>query len=226
MATISGYPGYTGVAPTGTVTVGAGTAVGTLSVVYSLQGLPPNSVDGVHIHVGLTCSTAGAHYWTPTTSPDPWNTVSWTSDSSGAATGSVIVSTGYPIADNVGHTVVVHAMSGVRVGCGVLQLVAPPTTSPSALPTTTTSTRPTRNGARGGGSVILLEVSLIAVLLLVIAVGVTVFFLGKRRRLRHDAAVASSFSNPLYHIDDSFSNPLYHIDDSGVSPTAADDVDA
>jgi hypothetical protein len=61
----------------------------------------------------------------------------------------------------------------------------------------------------------MLEVSLIAVLLLVIAVGVTVFFLGRQKRLRPDDAVLTSFSNPLYQLDD-----------SDVSPTAADDVDA
>eukprot|EP00037_Helgoeca_nana_P019906 m.196008 g.196008 ORF g.196008 m.196008 type:complete len:460 (+) comp25046_c0_seq1:97-1476(+) len=127
VATMAPYPDYVGDAPTGTVTVVAGIA-GTLSVSYNMQNLPENSDQGVHIHVGTTCenvNSAGGHYWTPPNSQDGWNdaTVRWSSNADGVAIGSFTVSSGYPIADNVGHVVVVHSGTGTRVGCGVLVLV-------------------------------------------------------------------------------------------------------
>jgi len=154
IATIGAYPEYTDdTPPTGIVLVTA-EAGGQLHVSASLDGLEPNSTGGVHIHVGMTCDNAslvGGHYWTPTTDPDPWATVVWTSDEDGAATAEFTVLTGYPLDSNFEHAVVVHAANGTRIGCGVLvstsnSPTAAPTTSPTAptaAPTDTPTSAPT-----------------------------------------------------------------------------------
>jgi Cu/Zn superoxide dismutase len=125
VATIGAYPGVGAAPPTGTVVVTSASVPGTIRVGVSVQGLDPNSTGGIHIHTGTTCDTAslvGGHYWTPTTNPDPWNSVLWTSDATGAATAQFTVSTGYSFMENEGHAIVVHAQNGTRVGCGVLIL--------------------------------------------------------------------------------------------------------
>jgi Cu/Zn superoxide dismutase len=136
VATIGAYPGSMQTPPSGTVVVTA-VAGGTLSLWVNLQGLDPNSTGGVHIHSGMSCSNSslvGGHYWTPSTMPDPWMNVMWTSDAVGAVSAMFTVTTGYPFSANWGHTVTVHAPNGTRIGCGVLMSTSmPPTAAPTAI---------------------------------------------------------------------------------------------
>lgn len=138
MATMGAYPGSTAVPPSGTVIVAAVTG-GSLQVSATLQGLPPNTRAGIHIHEGTTCASVdgvGGHYWTPPTDPDPWNAVTWRSNAVGAAIIDVTVHSGFPLSVNYGHAVVVHGAGGERIGCGILMpTTTPPTLSPSASPT-------------------------------------------------------------------------------------------
>ena len=114
IATMGAYPGSSVVPPSGTVIVTA-VSDGLIRISANLQGLPPSSSGGIHIHTGTTCDTAanvGGHYWTPASNPDPWTTTMWTSNDAGAATAEFTVSTGYPLASNYGHAVVLHANDG------------------------------------------------------------------------------------------------------------------
>eukprot|EP00038_Savillea_parva_P007018 m.167308 g.167308 ORF g.167308 m.167308 type:complete len:1079 (-) comp12809_c0_seq1:153-3389(-) len=127
VAEMTRYPDsvvYAGTTYFGTVTVVAVPSATSLTVTYDLTGLPAGVSGGIHIHSGTSCldaSLVGGHYWTPLTSADPWNAVQWTSDGMGNAAGSVVVSTGYQYAGNLGHAVVLHLPNGTRLACGVLQ---------------------------------------------------------------------------------------------------------
>ena len=124
-ATISGYPGYSGTAPSGTVTVTTSNGTGSaevLNVAYSLASLTANETGGgLHVHTGTSCSNSsyvGGHYYA--TSSDPWSTNYDATTVNGTSSGSFTVSAGLSLAENSGHAVVVHAASGTRIGCGVL----------------------------------------------------------------------------------------------------------
>ena len=146
IATMGSYSGSTAVPPSGTVIVTA-VSGGLIRVSANLQGLPPSSSGGIHIHTGTTCDTAanvGGHYWTPASNPDPWMTVMWRSQASGAGRAEYVVSSGYPLASNFGHAVVVHASDGTRIGCGTLvSTTMPPTVAPSSSPTLAPTPTPT-----------------------------------------------------------------------------------
>merc|ERR1712166_74810 len=99
---------------------------GGLDVAYDLWGAPPNFQGGIHIHTGLSCTSALGHFWTPTSSPDPWKDPSamYKSDSAGFAKGSFSMDSGYMLKDVASHAVVIHGVSAddmkTRVACGVL----------------------------------------------------------------------------------------------------------
>jgi Cu/Zn superoxide dismutase len=155
IATIGAYPGYIGNAASGTVLVTAASA-GQLRLSANLEGLPPHSTDGVHIHAGTSCDSAslvGGHYWTPLTDPDPWASVTWRSVGTGSAMAVYTVSTGYPLASNNGHAVVIHALNGTRVGCGLLVSTSnAPTAVPTTVPTFPPTVAPTAaSSAQSGG---------------------------------------------------------------------------
>ncbi len=123
-ASISTYPGYTGAYTVGgTVKVSKGASDAQIRLEYSLTGLPASTSGGLHVHSGTTCSSAASvlgHYWTPSSSADPWSTTYSTSSSSGTSSGSFDVASGYDVSENVGHAVVVHDSTD-RIGCGVCQ---------------------------------------------------------------------------------------------------------
>jgi len=109
-----------------------------LTLSYSLTGVEPGVAAGLHIHTGTTCADAdyvSGHFFAtdaayqqsyhapPARPADPWNpqtTATSTADYCGATSGEFDdVMTGLSISDVVGHAVVVHDGSGVRIGCGV-----------------------------------------------------------------------------------------------------------
>ena len=91
-ASMGAYPGAADNSTnvTGTVTLWAASVSQPLRVYYRLAGMEPSTSGGIHVHTGTSCddaSTVGGHYWTPMmTTPDPWATTMWTSDSQGTAT--------------------------------------------------------------------------------------------------------------------------------------------
>jgi len=121
-ATITTYPGYTGSnsAVSGSVKVTEGATSSDISVYYDLKSLPTSSSGGLHVHVGTSCADAanvGGHYFS--VASDPWTNLNYgTSSATGTSTGSFSVTTGYPIASNIGHAIVVHDSTD-RIGCGV-----------------------------------------------------------------------------------------------------------
>lgn len=81
---------------------------------------------GLHIHEGTTCSDAsevGDHYYQEniTQNSDPWINATYTPDGTGSASGFYVIESGYPCDDNEGHAFVVHGISAVRIGCGLLE---------------------------------------------------------------------------------------------------------
>lgn len=105
---------------------------GSIKMSYRLSGLEANAEGGLHIHSGTTCADAslvGGHYWDSEggTVADPWTTT-YTSDEDGMARGQFMLSSGYGLDANTGHAVVLHAASGARIGCGVLEapFIRPP----------------------------------------------------------------------------------------------------
>lgn len=116
-ALIRDYPGTQGnMRPNSYVQV-TSNGDGTLKVSYQLRFRNEEAAGaqgGAHIHAGLTCESAGGHYYS--SSADPWLATRWTHQSSAFS-----VPTGaYGLADNLGHAFVVHAADGTRIGCGVL----------------------------------------------------------------------------------------------------------
>ena len=91
----------------------------------TLSGLPASAEAGWHIHTGYTCSDAagvGGHFY-DTAGSDPWNAITYTSDSNGVAAVSVTMSgfsmnalDALPV---FGRAVVVHG-GGARAGCGTI----------------------------------------------------------------------------------------------------------
>lgn len=97
---------------------------GSLTISGTLTGLEPSVTGGWHVHTGKTCSNASevyGHYYT--TAPDPWTPVKYTSDAAGTASVELTIAgfsltQALPVLD---RAVVVHASSGARVGCGLIQ---------------------------------------------------------------------------------------------------------
>jgi len=123
-ADIFTYPGYTGTtAIRGSVQVDKDTA-GMQRLTYDITGAVPSSSAGLHIHTGTSCADAakvGGHFWTPSTSPDPWgaNTM-YTADANGVGKGTFSLTSGYTTNQVVGRAVVLHEGGSPRVGCGVI----------------------------------------------------------------------------------------------------------
>ena len=65
-------------------------------------------------------SDAGGHYYSGSVSVDPWGSIAYTSDASGASSGNVSVDTGSVSVDLVGKAMIVHAFDGSRIGCALL----------------------------------------------------------------------------------------------------------
>ena len=81
---------------------------------------------GVHIHVGMTCSTAndiGGHYWNSTYyAVDPWLTVMYNTSSGHPATQTdLVVMTGTTGEDVYGRAMVIHDFTGERIACGIIE---------------------------------------------------------------------------------------------------------
>jgi len=124
-ATLEIYPDYDGDYDiTGTVAVSEDID-GEVLVNYELDGLETNTSGGIHIHAGTSCVVAAmvqGHYYnsTYTNDTDPWTT-EWSSDDDGAASGYFSLDDGYnTVADNQGHSLVVHTSDTTRAACGLI----------------------------------------------------------------------------------------------------------
>ena len=149
LCTLQAYPGYSGSAPGGTVTVTTASGTGSaevLSVAYALTGLEPGDSGGLHIHSGTSTSDAayiGPHFYT--TSTDPWTTTYDASNANGSSTGSFTVSAGTSLYDRTdvtqanGHVVVVHNSNGTRIGISTLTCATAYCASISSYPGTNQS---------------------------------------------------------------------------------------
>lgn len=130
-ASINNYPGYSGsLTVTGSIYIAdlySNSDAAGITIHGTLTGLEPNATGGIHVHTGVTCSSAsevyGHYYDSSYWASDPWTTT-YSSDGKGTATiasmelsGFSITGT-YPIA---GRAFVVHASDGTRIGCGVLE---------------------------------------------------------------------------------------------------------
>jgi len=105
---------------------------------------------GIHIHKGTSCSNAstiGGHFWNETAiSTDPWAPVMYTTvavnfDNSYmkdlAAADDVKVVTGLSNAEVADRVVVLHDVTGARVACSPMTLIAvAPESSTTSMPTT------------------------------------------------------------------------------------------
>ena len=134
-AAVAVYPGYAGaLVAQGTVTMVQSDTV-TLHVSYALQGLTPGITGFLTVHNGTSCLTSGVSYWSADngvsegllTQNDPWGALAslssppqYTTDASGAASGSFFIVTGFELAANLGHAFVVHDSTNAPVGCGFL----------------------------------------------------------------------------------------------------------
>jgi Cu/Zn superoxide dismutase len=141
-AVLAPYPGYTpGYAVEGTVTV-TKTSLG-IKMSSELSGLETTTDGGIHIHTGTSCAVAAAvgghlYYaedntcavvndpWVPTDPGDVPNFMPsvWTSDAADEASVDLDY-TGFTTCSGSchvnGRAVVVHASTGQRIACGVLQ---------------------------------------------------------------------------------------------------------
>ena len=78
-------------------------------------------VCAVHIHTGMTCTgDAGGHYYTGTVTADPWTSIVYSSDSTGATSGSLTVTTGGSSGEVAGRAMIIHSHGGDRIGCAIL----------------------------------------------------------------------------------------------------------
>ena len=97
---------------------------------YSLEGADPACASGagsagnscgIHIHSGTSCTEdALGHYYTGAVTSDPWTSIAYTSDTSGATSGSVVVDTGGTYSEVIGRALIIHAYDGSRIGCALL----------------------------------------------------------------------------------------------------------
>jgi len=133
-AEIKPYPEYSGeldlAATTASVDV-SWTEEGGLRFEYDVSlGDMTATAAGIHIHSGTSCDKAawvGGHYWNATAIADDMWTASagatYTTDDQGDAVGEYVLplGNGYDYDFNLGHTVVMHADGGARIGCGLLK---------------------------------------------------------------------------------------------------------
>ena len=84
------------------------------------QGRQGNS-GGFHVHTGTSCQHAdsvGGHFYDTTTeTTDPWSPTKWSTETNEI----LLKKTPKTLNEMLGRTVVVHASSGKRIGCGVLR---------------------------------------------------------------------------------------------------------
>jgi hypothetical protein len=103
------------------------------NLTVSVRGAAAGGQYSVLIHAGLNCTSAGEHYFQPG-GADPWAAAApLAADATGTVLAGVDVGAlagAYGYADNVGHAVVVHDLSGAAVACGVL---APQTSESSTV---------------------------------------------------------------------------------------------
>jgi hypothetical protein len=122
-ATLVKYPGAIGPQPTGTVHV-EDQPDGSLKVYYDLAGFDGNVVVGsLHVHSGKSCTLhelVGGHYWSTELSPDPWLQPIFNVQGD-VSKGSFSLTSGYTIAANTKHAVVIHNDDGDRIACGILE---------------------------------------------------------------------------------------------------------
>lgn len=133
------YPGYAGnlhVGGTVSMVESGSPGIGAIAaqmLTYSLHGTDPActatadltgvaNACGVHIHAGTDCANAGGHLWNEALlgPQDPWQPVRYVTAAGAAEGADVQVITGLTMADVVGHTFVVHDVTGARVACGVI----------------------------------------------------------------------------------------------------------
>lgn len=132
------YFGYTGnLTVKGTAILSPGAGTDTQLLQWNLQGIDssctqprsntPNSC-GIHVHKGTSCTEdAQGHYFASGLSPDPWATIVYTAASKSAgkqttgasASGSASVATQLQLGNMIGHTLVIHDVTGARIGCGI-----------------------------------------------------------------------------------------------------------
>merc|ERR1719517_208724 len=139
---IATYPGYTGAAGVGTSTVTGKADHNSLTLEYDLNGLDTAVADytgGIHIHSGYSCATAGevgGHWWDASVA-DPWFTTYTVTAGASTSSGSFTITAtalGYSPLTMVGHTLVVHAADGSRIGCGVLTIIVEASTAIATYP--------------------------------------------------------------------------------------------
>lgn len=119
---------------------------------FHLRNLEPSTFGGIHVHTGTACCVGTPtdcpdgtvddgttpHYWRATapggvTLPDPWTSNSpndrrkaiWRSDADGRSIRRIQALTCLGENNLKGNTVVIHAASGARIACGVLQETVP-----------------------------------------------------------------------------------------------------
>mmetsp|Transcript_66227 Transcript_66227/g.186505 ORF Transcript_66227/g.186505 Transcript_66227/m.186505 type:complete len:194 (-) Transcript_66227:118-699(-) len=96
---------------------------------------------GIHIHAGATCTdNALGHYYTGAVTSDPWTSIAYTSDASGAASGSVSVDTGAESVEVAGRAFIIHGYDGGRIGCAILGATMQPPTCATMKAVSTTTT--------------------------------------------------------------------------------------
>ncbi|KAJ1628321.1 hypothetical protein T492DRAFT_908569 [Pavlovales sp. CCMP2436] len=129
-ATLGTYPGYEGpISVSGTVSFEeVEAASGSIRLSGTLGGLPANSTVQYHVHEGISCGSAGGHFYA-TGEADPWDGLSTPTDSAGSALvmhDAVGFSLGGDAMDVLGRAFVVHDADGTRVGCGVIRATDAP----------------------------------------------------------------------------------------------------
>lgn len=150
----SKYPGYTGaLVVAGSVVIKQNdfpysTPVGKATTLeFSLTGvdkeckkgadLSKANACGIHVHVG-PCTEAGGHYFD--VQNDPWGQVMYFADSAGKTGASItsLIETGTTTASLANRSIVVHDLTGARVGCSDITDAAKTNTVISGAPGMTT----------------------------------------------------------------------------------------
>ena len=132
VVTFDTYPGYTGASRVKGQLIVSMTSSGSLTIEGTVAGLPASQTGGWHVHTGASCSSTaadaayatGGHYY-PGMATDPWDAITYTADTRGAA--KIVTSLpGFSLYESnpvIGHAVVVHdpaSMGSTRSGCGLV----------------------------------------------------------------------------------------------------------